>query len=125
MTKPSLPIECNIATLVPDGVSPSPQLLAEARARAERVSGDLFAKAVAVRELPDGYLVQLGDGPGILALAAEFIEIDRRCCAFLAHRLVVDVGGAPIWLQLTGDHGAKEAIAADLIRLLPDGVRPR
>lgn len=112
MTTPSLPIECKLdaAGITQDA--------------AEKLSARLFAAAVAVRELPAGYRIQLRDTPGILALAAEFVEVDRRCCSFLHHRLDVDAGNAAIWLEITGGEGAKEAIAPDVLRLLPEGVRP-
>jgi hypothetical protein len=112
MTTPTLPIECklDVAGTTPDA--------------AEQLSARLFSAAVAIRDLPDGYRIQLRDTPGILGLLAEFVEVDRRCCAFLRHAVVVDQGGGPIWLELSGGHGAKEAIAPDLFRLLPEGVRP-
>jgi len=124
MQNPKLPVVCDVAALVPDGAKSSPAVLKEARERAERVAADVFGSAVAVRELPDGYRIQLPDAPASLVLAAEFIEIDRRCCGFLRHALTVDVGGTTIWLEITGDGDAKAAIAADVKRLLPAWVTP-
>lgn len=115
---------CDLATLYSDVPDPSPALLADARGRAERLSQQLFAEVTAVHELPDGYRLQLRDSPRILVLLAEFIEVDRRCCSFLHHRVDIDAGGGPIWLALTGGEAAKEAIAPDVLRLLPEGVRP-
>lgn len=112
MTTPTLPIECKL-----DAAGTTPDA-------AEKLSARLFAEAVAVRELPDGYRIQLRDRPGILVLVAEFVEVDRRCCSFLHHRIDVDAGGAGIWLELTGGAGAKEAIAPDVQRLLPEGLPP-
>lgn len=51
-------------------------------------------------------------------------DLDRRCCGFLRHSLVVDAGAGPIWLELVGGDGAKAAIAADVARLLPAWVKP-
>lgn len=112
MTTPSLPIECklDLAGVTPDA--------------AEKLSARLFAAAVAVRQLPDGYRIQLRDTPEILVLIAEFVEVDRRCCSFLHHRIDVEPNNAAIWLELSGGEGAKEAIASDIERLLPEGVRP-
>jgi hypothetical protein len=124
MQNPKLPLVCEIAALVPDGSKSSPAALKEARERAERVSADVFGAAIAARELADGYRIQLPDAPGMLVLAAEFIDIDRRCCGFLRHALTVEVGGRTIWLEITGDDDAKAAIAADVKRLLPAWVKP-
>ncbi|MBP6846914.1 MAG: hypothetical protein KA201_24360 [Kofleriaceae bacterium] len=122
MQHSKLPLACDVAALVPDGAKPSPAALKEARERAERVAADVFAAAVAVLELPDGYRIQLRDVPAILVRAAEFVDIDRRCCGFLRHALVVDVGGTGIWLEPTGDDDAKAVVTPDLKRLLPASV---
>lgn len=124
MDKPHLPFQCDLAALLPEGASPSPALIAEARARAERVTAQVFSTVVVVRELPDGYRLQLRDSRETLAAAATFVEIDRRCCGFLRHSITVEADGGPLWLELTGREGAKEAIASDLVRFLPEGVRP-
>ena len=122
MTKPTPRIECDLTALVPAGVEPQPAILAEARDRGERISARVLAAAIAVRELPDGFRIQLRDVPGLLLQVAEFVDLDRRCCAFLRHAVILEEGGGPIWLELTGPEGAKEAIAGDVARLLPPGL---
>jgi hypothetical protein len=52
--------------------------------------------------------------PESLAIVATFIDLERRCCAFLRFRLTVEPGGGPIWLELTGPPGTRELLAAEL-----------
>ena len=46
---------------------------------------------------------------------ATFIDLERRCCAFLRFRLTVEPGEGPIWLELTGPPGTREFLAAELV----------
>jgi hypothetical protein len=60
-----------------------------------------------VRELPDGYAVRFGAQPALFAQVAEWITLERRCCAFLDFGL--DWSGAEgVRLRLTGGPGVKE-----------------
>ena len=47
-----------------------------------------------------------------------FVDLERRCCAFLRFELTVEPGGGPVWLELTGPPGTREFLQAEL-----DGVR--
>ena len=53
-----------------------------------------------------------------LSLLATFVDLERRCCAFLRFELTVEPDGGPVWLELTGPPGAREFLQAEL-----DGVR--
>ena len=66
------------------------------------------------RWLPEGVALRFRAEPGRLAALAEFVEYERRCCAFLQFRLTVEPGGGPIWLELTGPAGTREFLATEL-----------
>ena len=71
-----------------------------------------------MRALDSGYALAFRDAPADLIMKmAEFIAFDRLCCAFLEHGIVIEADGGPTWLNFTGGPGAKEVIAADLLRL--------
>jgi hypothetical protein len=110
MTDTTSALACDLTVLPSGGLE-----------RLTRLGGTLFAMAREARELPDGYAIGFhGATPELLAELAEFISLDRVCCAFLRHSLVSEPGPGTIWLELAGPEGAKEAIAGDLARLLPD-----
>ena len=81
------------------------------------------------RWLPDGVALRFAAEPERLAILATFIDLERRCCAFLRFRLTVEPGGGPVWLELTGPPGTREFLAAELgpapARALTRGRRRR
>ena len=84
-------------------------------------SEKLLGGADELRILPDGYAFGYRKAsPEILRNMADFIALDRLCCSFLRHGLVSDAGGGSTWLEMTGARGAKEALQAEVLRL----VRP-
>jgi hypothetical protein len=62
----------------------------------------------------DGVRLRFAADPERLAMLATFIDLERRCCAFLTFRLTVEPGGGPVWLELTGPPGTREFLAAEL-----------
>ena len=71
------------------------------------------------RWLPDGVGLRFAAEPDRLATLATFIDLERRCCAFLRFRLTVEPGGGPIWLELTGPPGTRDFLAAELVGEAP------
>jgi hypothetical protein len=67
------------------------------------------------RWLPNGVALRFAVEPDRLATLASFVDLERRCCAFLRFRLTVEPGGGPIWLELTGPPGTREFLAAELV----------
>lgn len=95
----------------------------ELAARRAGVLGEVRRAQEAARWLPDGVELRFAPEPERLALLATFIELERRCCAFLRFRLTVGPAGGPIWLELTGPPGTREFLQAELAP--PNsGVRP-
>jgi hypothetical protein len=110
MTDETPVIACDL-TALPDG----------GRERVAALSGKLFAMVRHVRDLPDGYALGFEDASAeLFSELADFIALDRLCCSFLRHGLVSEPGRGTVWLELRGQQGAKEAIARDVARLLPN-----
>ena len=85
--------------------------LAERRAG---VLGQVRRAREEARWLPDGVALRFAADPERVALLATFIDLERRCCAFLRFRLTVEPGGGPVWLELTGPAGTREFLQAEL-----------
>lgn len=105
---PTPPIMCDLSLLTD-----------EQRHRVEELARRRFPQADEVHELTDGYALAYADAsPELLADLAEFIALDRLCCAFLRHALVADAGPGRVRLELTGGPGAKEALRSDILGLV-------
>jgi hypothetical protein len=82
----------------------------------------LFATVTEVQVADDGYALCLPDNMDSILKAAEFINDDRRCCAFIHFGIEVVPYGKGIWLTLKGDEEVQAAIKAEMISLIPDAV---
>jgi hypothetical protein len=71
------------------------------------------AAVTACEPVDGGWRLRIADGDGRLAELAEWISLERRCCAFLAFRLELREQG-PIELTLTGPPGTREVLAEAL-----------
>jgi hypothetical protein len=96
-----LPIACSLTE--PELAARRTGVLAEVRRSHEEA-----------RWLPDGVRLRFAADAERLAMLATFIDLERRCCAFLRFRLTVDPVGGPIWQELTGPPGTREFLAAEL-----------
>jgi len=85
-------------------------------------SRNLFASAIEVRSLPNGYAFHLPDEPQTLHNMADFINHDRLCCPFMVFGMEVEPRQGPIWLTLTGGEGVKEYVAAAIRPLLNEAI---
>jgi hypothetical protein len=95
-----LPVACSLT---------EPEL-AERRAG---VLADVRRSLEEARWLPDGVCLRFAPEPERLAMLATFVDLERRCCAFLRFHLTVEPGGGPIWLELTGPPGTREFLVAE------------
>lgn len=68
----------------------------------------LYGAVKEIKALPDGYALRLPVNRDILLLAAEELDIDRRCCPFVRYTLEIEPAGGPLWLTMTGGQGIKE-----------------
>jgi hypothetical protein len=83
----------------------------EERGRYEILRAKLEAAVVEVKDLADGYSLQLGDG-GITAVELdEWILFEKKCCPFFT--LTMDGQAGALKLRITGRAGVKDFIKAE------------
>lgn len=93
----SIPIAC-----VPGAVP------TERRERWIETGKQVYGRADEVKELPDGHAFRLPGTAANLLAVAEYVSLDRLCCAFIRWSVVVEPGGGPLWLHVTGPEGTKQ-----------------
>lgn len=82
------------------------------RARHEELSRSLFAAVRVKKELRNGYAFRLPSG--MLATAAGWVALERRCCPFFTFDLELVKHDGPLWLRITGAPGVKAFIRSEL-----------
>ena len=75
---------------------------------------DLAQHRQEARWLPEGIALRYSSEQGTLALLGEFVQLERQCCPFLRFQLTVELGGGPIWLELTGPPGTRDFLAHEI-----------
>jgi hypothetical protein len=94
-------------------------LTAHERLEQAETSRRLRVTLTGIDELADGYAVSLPATGEAIALAARFIDYERRCCPFIQFNLDVVPNGGPVRLRLTGRDGVKQFIQTEF--LAPEG----
>jgi hypothetical protein len=98
--KPESPFACNALALSP-----------EVRKRHfEELGPALLKLKKSIRELPDGYELELPADNKSYQLLTEWAFQERLCCPFIDIDLRFDRENGPLWLRLTGRPGTKEFI---------------
>jgi hypothetical protein len=64
-------------------------------------------------ELPQGYALQMPNDHATFLEVAEWVSLERRCCAFAEFALEMRLDDS-VWVTLTGKPGAKEVLAAEM-----------
>ena len=95
----NLPIACTL----------SPAALA---ARREGLLSELFRRAEARQELPEGHRLRFASTEDALSIITRAVEAERQCCRFLRFQITVEPDGGPILLELSGPTGSGEFISA-------------
>ena len=80
----------------------------------EEVGPALLKLKKSMRELPDGYELELPADNKTYQLLTEWAFQERLCCPFFDIDLRFDREGGPLWLRLTGRPGTKEFVKAEL-----------
>lgn len=87
------------------------------RQRYEEVSSQLRQVTEGVKELSDGYAFRYYNTEDDVWLkAAEFVNLERRCCPFFAFALKREPESGAVWLELTGPEGVKAFLAEQIRR---------
>jgi len=76
----------------------------------EELGPALLKLRKSMRELPDGYELELPTDNKTYQLLTEWAFQERLCCPFFEIDLRFDREGGPLWLRLTGRPGTKEFI---------------
>jgi len=99
--RPDAPIACTLSALS-----------AAERERRETVDTQLHAAVQEMRDLHDGYAFRFP--LEVYRLAADFIDLERRCCPFIHFGLDLEPDADALWLRLTGRPGVKAFLQAEL-----------
>src|SRR5436190_15570671 len=76
----------------------------------EELGPTLLKLKKSMRELPDGYELELPSDNTTYQLLTEWAFQERLCCPFLDIGLRFDRESGPLWLRLTGRPGTKQFI---------------
>jgi hypothetical protein len=76
----------------------------------EELGPALLKLKKSIRELPDGYELELPTDNNTYQLLTEWAFQERLCCPFFDIVLRLDRENGPLWLRLTGRPGTKEFI---------------
>jgi hypothetical protein len=83
-------------------------------ARYQVLRAQLDLGSQGIEEQSDGYVVVLPGDDATLALVAEWLALERRCCPFLAFSVTLAGPEEPIRVKLSGDADVKQFLAAEL-----------
>ena len=92
------------------------------RAEHRRLVGEMLAAMTGVEELADGYAFRFPARPFLFLRIARWIELERACCPFLTVRLEIERSTPAYRVWLTGPHGTKDALRAEVLRLPGGGL---
>src|SRR5579872_80528 len=84
---------------------------AEMRERRQSILDAVRSAAISVTELPSGYAYHFAPTSEVLTQLARLVDLERQCCKFLTFKIIVESGGQPICLEITGTPEAKAVIA--------------
>jgi hypothetical protein len=82
------------------------------RERQRALLAEVSGQAKGTDELPDGIALRFPAEDAVFLKVAEWISLERRCCAFLDFALEWRAEGVRV--RLTGPEGVKELIAAEM-----------
>jgi hypothetical protein len=97
MERESLPIACSLTDT-------------ELRERERTVLQKAAAGLLEVRELENGFSYRFPAEDAWLHQLTDIINLERKRCAFLSFKLVVESDSDSFWLNLTGPEGTKETL---------------
>jgi hypothetical protein len=86
----------------------------ELQKRKATVIADLKKKILDKKELKNGYAFKFEASDEILDELTDFVKAERQCCDFFQFAILVNASHSEVWLELTGEEGAKEFIQTEL-----------
>jgi hypothetical protein len=92
----------------------TPKALDESqRARQKTLLAIIQKKVMKTEELSHGYALKLPNDHATFLEAAEWVSLERKCCAFAEFNLEWRLDDS-VWVKLTGKEGVKEVLAAEM-----------
>ena len=88
----------------------SPELLK----RKATVLASLRKQILEKKELKNGYAFRFEGSDKTVDELIEFIKAERQCCDFFTFDLSISGDKSEVWLELTGETGAKDFIKEEL-----------
>lgn len=88
-------------------------LTAAEREHHKQLSRELHSAITETRELPNGYAFRLSGERRSLALASEWVSLERLCCPFFTFQIEAGSEAQPIWLRMTGREGVKQFMRSE------------
>lgn len=93
-----LPIACELTS-------------AELQQRRTTILEKIRHSVVEVTELENGFAYSFSPAGEQFKELTGLIDLERRCCPFLRFHLIVEPGGGPFCLEITGPEGTKDFLA--------------
>jgi hypothetical protein len=88
-------------------------LSAAERDRQKELLETVRGKVRQMVETDDGFELQVPSDPASFMEVAEWVGLERRCCAF-AEFAILSRRDETVWVRLTGGPGAKEVLFAEM-----------
>ncbi len=82
----------------------------------------LFARMVAVRELPDGYAFAFPPESGVAHAVFDLVLAERACCPFFTFELAFPSPHERVWLRMCGGEEVKEFVRGSFLLHVPAGA---
>ncbi len=105
MSEQTVPVACDMNAFTP-----------EQRLRYNEVSSHLRQATEEAKELSNGYAFRYNTNEDTWMKAAEYVDLERRCCPFFAFALERESGSGAVWLKLTGREGVKAFLTEQIQR---------
>jgi hypothetical protein len=91
----------------------------EERGSREGEVDTLFARMVAVRELPDGYAFAFPPEDGVAHAVFDLVLAERACCPFMTFDLAFPSPHERVWLHIGGGKDVKEFVRGSFLLHVP------
>jgi hypothetical protein len=97
----------------------------EQQQRRRELAANIFRDFQQADELLDGYAFRFPGDEACSQRLLEFINFERRCCAFMTFELLFEPGQGSIWLRLRGAAGVKEFIRDEMQMIREPDITPK
>ena len=101
-SKPAAPLACDLKAFQP-----------EERKHWRQLLDQLTAAVVEVRELSNGYALDINTRRMSVVEVAQWADLERKCCPFFNFQLDLHGDDGTLWLGLAGLEGVKDFIMLD------------